>query len=169
MCTWGKLSSSIPHIISALMSHLSGGRLSEISKSLSISLQSRPASSAPVSQWATSLDDKTARGSLTRWTTWALVSKFIKRILHHSLYSFLILACISLLPIQDSRFSFLSLMVLMTLRLEVWHLPRTTLLYFISLLSLWRTSWSANLALAWPSDCDVGPSVGKLESAYFRK
>ena len=169
MCTWGKLSSSIPHIISALMSHLSGGRLSEISKSLSISLHSRPASSAPVSQWATSLDDKTARGSLTRWTTWALVSKFIKRILHHSLYSFLILACISLLPIQDSRFSFLSLMVLMTLRLEVWHLPRTTLLHFISLLSLWRTSWSANLALAWPSDCDVGPTVRKLESAYFRK
>ena len=138
MCTWGKLSSSISHIIS-VVSHLSGGRLSEISKSLSISLQSRPASSAPVSQWATSLDDKTARGSLTRWTTWALFSNFVKRIpgrLYPSLCSFFSnpcqsLACISLLPIHDSRFSFLSLMVLMTLRLEVWHLPRTTLLQFI--------------------------------------
>ena len=104
-------------------------------------------------------------------------SNFIKRIpgrLYPSLCSFFSnpcqsLACISLLPIQDSRFSFLSLMVLMTLRSEVWHLPRTTLLHFISLLSLWRTSWSANLALAWPSDCDVGPTMGKLESAYFRK
>ena len=68
-----------------------------------------------------------------------LFSNFIKRIpgmLYTSLCSFYSnpwqsLACISLLPIQDSRFSFLSLMVLMTLRLEVLHLPRTTLLHII--------------------------------------
>ena len=49
--------------------HLSGGRLFARAMSPSIWWQSRPASKEWLSQRFTARDERTARGSLTRWTT----------------------------------------------------------------------------------------------------
>ena len=51
--------------------HLSGGRIFARAMSPSIWVQSRPASSEPRSQRFTARDERTARGSRTRWTTLA--------------------------------------------------------------------------------------------------
>ena len=114
--------------------HLSGGRIFASSMSSIIWWQRRPACCEVSSQLFVALEETTARGSRTRWTTWI----FPNMVITH----FSDLAWMSLWRIQGSRSSFLTLIVLITLSLEVVHSPGLLSTTFGHPWGHWRTDIS---------------------------